>query len=276
MKIFKVDEILNKLDNCIVYKKPFSVIRFGDGGIKFIHALLHRDSKELDGIIIKEGLPVRDLVPILELWGLYARKADFIDCPEVYFDGTFWTRIKNPHRKMGKRTRLKLLDWKSIYYSAEFDNENYCNPELNYLSILRREGKRNLFDIMKNRKVCIITTFPEVRQALYDYKKLHVDTIKIVGQFEDHYKNSFEDVVKIIKESSKKYDLWLVAGGELGRIYSGMIKENGGRSFDLGFVIEFWLGKDIHPRLQLFVERSLTNPLELKLTEKGKKYEDYI
>jgi|WetSurSiteA1Bulk_404760.scaffolds.fasta_scaffold00522_12 hypothetical protein len=273
MKIFQVDEILNKLENCIVYRKSFSVIRFGDGGLKFICSLLERDNEELSNIVMKEGLPVDKLVEFFELWGYYARKADFIDCPEVYFDGTFWSRVRSENRKMSKKTQRKLLNWKSIYHSAEFDNDNYCNPELNYLSILRRDGKRNLLDIMRKRKICLITTFPEVRYKLSEY---NIDIIKIVGQYERQYDCSFEEVTKRINENSRKYDLWLVAAGEIGRIYSGMIKENGGRSFDLGFVIEFWLGQDIHPRLQLFVERDINNPLELRLTTKGKKYEEYI
>ena len=55
-----------------------------------------------------------------------------------------------------------------------------------------------------------------------------------------------------------------------------MIKENGGRSIDIGFVVEFWLGEDIHPRLSSFMKRSDDNPLELKLTSEGKKYEENI
>jgi hypothetical protein len=38
-----VDDILNKLDNCIQYKLPFSHIRFGDGGIKFLHGIIYND-----------------------------------------------------------------------------------------------------------------------------------------------------------------------------------------------------------------------------------------
>jgi len=273
MRIFKVEEILTKLNYCIENKRPFSVIRFGDGGIKYIDALLCREEKQLDPIVIKEGLPVDNLVGILNKWGYYARRADFIDCPEVYFMDTFWARLKGSSKKISKETEEKLLNWKSLYYSAEFDNENYCNPELNYLSIMRMGEKKNLLDLMKRRKVCIITPFPKIREVLYPF---NVDIVKIVGQYEDQYYNSFEEVSKRIKQDGKKYDFWLVAAGELGRLYSGMIKENGGRSFDLGFVIEFWLGEELHPRLRLFLERSIDNSFELSLTERGRKYEEFI
>ena len=52
-----VDDILNKLENCIHYKLPFSHIRFGDGGIKFLHGIIYNDEGQLNDIVSKEGLP---------------------------------------------------------------------------------------------------------------------------------------------------------------------------------------------------------------------------
>ena len=100
--------------------------------------------------------------------------------------------------------------------------------------------------------------------------------IKIVGHWQNQYENSFNQVIDLIKNSAKSYDVWLVAAGELGRIYTGMIKECGGRAVDIGFVAEFWLGQDIHPRLSHFMYRSELNLLELKLTDEGMKYIDAI
>jgi len=67
-----------------------------------------------------------------------------------------------------------------------------------------------------------------------------------------------------------------VAAGELGRIYSGLIKENGGRCIDIGFVIEFWLGFELHPRLEIFMKRSEDNYLEAKLHERGLQFRRHI
>lgn len=273
MKIFKTCEILKKLDLCIRNRKPFSVIRFGDGGIKLIDAILHSDIEQINIIVRKEGLSAIELINIFELWGYYARRADFIDSPQVYFNGKFWPRMRSTEKRIKRGTENKLKNWESLYYSAEFDNSNYCNPELNYLMITRIKDQNNLLDIMKNRKICIITTFPEVREKLLDY---NIDALKIVGQYQDQYNNSYKYITERIKTESSKYDIWLVAAGELGRIYSGMIKEYGGRAIDIGFVVEFWLGGDIHPRLHPFLVRNENNPLELELTTKGKEYEDLI
>jgi len=272
MKIYTIEEILNKLENCIIYRKSFSHIRFGDGGIKFLHSILYGDADQLKIIVKKEGLPRSEIVKIFELWGYYSRRADFIDTPEVYFSEKFWPRLRKPTKGITDKTAARLMMWEELYNSSEFDNENYCNPESNYLMVLRREGKRNLLDVMKDRKICIITVFPGVKQALKDY---NIDILKIAGHYENQYENSFKNAVSIIKRTANQYDLWLVAAGELGRIYSGLIKEHGGRTIDIGFVIEFFLGHQLHPRLRLFMERSL-NPLELKLTNEGKKYDKYI
>ena len=117
---------------------------------------------------------------------------------------------------------------------------------------------------MSKRKICIITARPEVKTVLKDY---NVDIVKIVGHYENQYKNSFNNVADIIKKTAKEYDFWMIAAGELGRIYTGMIKEYGGRAIDIGFIVEFWLGEDIHPRLELYLQRRMFSPLELVLTQ---------
>jgi len=271
MNFLTVPDIFDKLENCIEYNLPFSHIRFGDGGIKFIHALLFGEVDQLHKIVKKEGLPSDMLVEIFELWGYYARKADCIDIPEVYFDGTFWPRIKGPGKAINCETEYKMKIWRELYSRSEFDNDTYCNPESNCLMILDIPGRKNILDLMKNRKVCIITARPEIKYMLPD-----VDVVPIVGQYENQYRNSFPQVIEYIEHTAKDYDFWLVAAGELGRIYSGVIKEQGGRCLDIGFVIEYWLDGVLHPRLHLFINQSMNNRLKLVLTPEGKKYEEYI
>lgn len=271
--IYKVGDVLSKLENCIKYKIPFSHIRFGDGGIKFIDAILHADVEQMRIIVDKEGLPPTKVVEIFELWGYYARHADFIDSPEVYFNGTFWPRVKKKGKPINKQTEQKMLDWKKLYISSEFDNDSYCNPESNYLMVIRRPEQRNIMDIMKGKKVALITAKPQVKTLLSNYS---VDIIKIVGHYEDQYRNSFHEVMDIIKYKAQEYDFWMVAAGELGRIYTGAIKECGGRAIDIGFIIEFWIEGYLHPRIKPYLTNSHDNRFELLLTKDGKKYEDWI
>ena len=275
MKIHKTQEILKDLNDCIINKKPFSLLRYGDGGLKFIHSVLYNDRDQLFDILKKEGIPLNYIVEIFELWGYYTRRANYIDTPEVYFTNKFWPRIKSSCKPMNKKTREKLIQWKELYYNAEFDNVNFCNPEVNFLSILNKRNYQTILDIIKDRKVCCITTFPEVKERLLEFG-YNIDTIKIVGHYENQYKNSFEEVVNKIKETANDYDLFLVAAGELGRIYSGVIKEEGGRTFDIGFAIEYWLTTDIPERLKPFLQVCFSNPLLLELKSSSLKYSQFL
>jgi len=276
MKIYKVKDILKKLEYCIENNIPFSHIRFGDGGLKYISAILNGDYKSLKIILEKEGMPSERAVEIMELWGYYARQADFIDSAQVYMDGTFWPRVKGETKDISEGTSQKLITWKKYYSAAEIDNENYCNPESNYLMTLRSPyHQRNLLDVMKDRKVCIISARPGILETLRSYG-YNVSLVPIVKQFESHYERCFKNVVYQIRENARKYDFWLVAAGELGRVYSGLIKECGGRTVDIGFVIEFWMGWELHPRLGMFLKRHPDNYLETKLTRSGKIFERYI
>jgi hypothetical protein len=274
MKVYSINEILSKLEFCIDNKLPFSHIRFGDGGIKYLHAVLFNDIEQLKIICNKEGIPYSRIDEIFELWGYYSRKANFIDSPEVYFDGKFWPRMKGIGKTMNQKTSDKMKIWKLLYRNSEFYNENYCNPESNYLMILKNVFDKNLLEIMQNKKICVITAKPKIYDVLENH--YDIDVVEIVGHYQNQYKKSFNNTILYIKEKAKSYDLFLVAAGELGRIYSGYIKECGGRCIDIGFVIEFWLGEEIHPRLQMFMKRSETNFMELELTDDGKKFKKFL
>jgi len=271
--IYQIKDILEKLENAIVFKQSFSHIRFGDGGLKFIHGMINGDIAGLRKIADMEGLPYNHLDEILLLWGKYARAADFIDNPEVYFNGKFWGRTRSTNKKISKQTEIKLKEWKYYYLNAEFDNENYCNPESNYLMIVKQDGRRNLLDVIRKRKICVIAISDRIRELLYP---IDVDIIKIAPKYENQFDTSFKYVIDKIKNQATQYDVWLVAAGELGRIYTGTIKEYGGRSVDIGYVAEVWLKKTLHNRLHAFLNCSLSSPLELVLTRAGKAYEDYI
>jgi len=274
MKIYTVNEILAKLKNCIEYKLPFSHIRFGDGGIKLLHALYYNDLKQLLEISKREGISLEKITYVCELWGYYARRADYIDTPEVYYSGEFWPRLRSTTKQISNKTLERLLMWPELYYNFEFDNNNFCNPESNYLMILKN-SKFNLLNLIKDKKVCLITAKPDVRATFSKYG-FNIDIVPIVSHYQNHYKTSFAKTVEFIKACSKEYDFWMVAAGELGRLYTGIIKENGGRAVDIGFVVEFWNGSNLHSRLKLFMERNPDNYMELVLTEEGKKYERFI
>ena len=141
-------------------------------------------------------------------------------------------------------------------------------------NIFKIGNRKNLLSVMRNKKVRIISPFDELKKTLNGICETSVTPI--VKQYEDHYNNSFAEVIEDIEINANKFDVWLVSAGELGRIYTGMIKSYGGRAIDLGFVSEYWIHGDLHERLQLFMKQSPKNPLEFILTDEGKKFQKGI
>jgi len=272
VNFLRIKDIIKKLQNAIDFNIPFSHIRFGDGGLKFVHSVIFRDTTQLRVILDKEGIPPQKVLEIFELWGYYARRADCIDTPEVYLSDTFWPRVKSPGKSISKSTERKLRMWRDLYSRAEFDNETYCNPESNYLMILR-EVRPNIIDLLKNSRVCMITNRKEIKEV---FPKFSIDIVPIVGQWEQHYLSCYHRVVETIKRKATDYDFWLLSAGEIGRIYTGMIKECGGRALDMGFVIDYWVDRTIHSRFLDYMRVCFDRPEFLTLTWRGKKYLPYI
>lgn len=271
--IVKLKDLINEIDDCIKNKKSFSLLRWGDGGIKYIHALLTNDNDQINQICKKEGIPSNKLYDILKTWSYFATKANYIDTPQVYFDGEFWERCRKKFKPMSSKTDKRLRMWKELYDLAEFDNVNYCNPEVNFLLCLKIGNQRNILSLMSKCKIGFVTARPNVKTKLGKYK---VDIIEIVGHYEDHYNASFKNTIERIEKDVNNYDIWLVSAGELGRIYSGLIKHLGGVAVDMGFIAEYWESGELPDRLKMFMKPNPNNNLELKLTEEGMKYKDYI
>lgn len=277
MYIHSVKEVLTELDDSIKRRKPFSVIRFGDGGVKLLYSYLNHHQENLVEIGKKEGIPVNKIPFVVDSWRKYANEANFIDTVGAYFTNKFWPKLKDQKSTPPKITIRKLKYWKQLYQRVGINNRRYCNPELNYLSALRIGRNKNIIDILKNRKICVISKYQDdIIKSTFPFCN-QVDSIKIVGQFKEHYTRCFEVTKDKIRDCAKDYDLFLVAGGELGRIYSGLIKSNGGRSFDIGFMLDYWVGElPLHKRLNLFLMPSPDNSYELVFTSRGRKYKEYI
>ncbi len=274
MKIHRVSKVLSDLEHCINAKEPFSLIRWGDGGLKLIHAVLYNDKDQLEAIEHREGIPHELILRVFELWGFYARRANYIDSPEVYFNNEFWPRLKRPPNiSMSQKTIERLKMWRELYDRAEFDNDKFCNPEINYLMILRMGKKQNLLDLMVGKKICFITDRPEI---ISKFDNCEADAVEIVGQYQRHYQKRYQKVSSIIKRSANSYDFWLVAAGELGRIYTGLIKHMGGRAIDIGFVVDYWMDEIIPIRMRQFVCVNKENHLELVLHQGALKYRRFI
>ena len=271
---YKTQHILNDLDDCIDKENCFSCIRYGDGTLKALHAFYFNDEEQINAIVEKEGIP-RDKWPeIMEYWKQTANTANYIDTCDVYINGTFWPRVRKNNQPMSEKTRWKINNWKLIYDAAGFTNTNYCNPELNFLSCLDFI-ENPLTDILECKNICMITAHRKYLQPVLP-TTWFIDYYDIVDFGGDHYNNCFKDICNKIENEASKYDVYLVAAGELGRYYSGLIKKNGGRALDIGSLADYWAYGNIPVRLQPYLKRIQNNRLKLTLTEEGKRYSDNI
>lgn len=273
MNIYTTKDILSDLRKKIKNNKPFSLIRFGDGALKFVTSVMSGNLVPLIKACRKEGIPLEKAVSVVNCWGKYGSDSDYIDKPDIYFMKDYWERRKGRKKQLSETTKEKLKDWQSIYYTAGIECKKFCHPDVNYFSFLN-SFKFNLFSLIKNKKVCCITNYIEV-ENIFERLGVHCDIIEIPSWYGNHF-SRFKQVMTEIRYKAKDYDLWLVGGGELGRIYTGRVKELGGRAFDIGSVFDSWVKGIIPARLELYVKVSVTHPLLFELTKLGMNYKESL
>ncbi len=271
-QFYQIHEVLGRLDRSMRRKESFGLIRFGDGTIKAAHAFHNNDINQLKQISMQEGIPITSFEKIIEFWKTSANICDFIDSPEVYFSPKFWERTKKHKKRISEKTIERLFNWKRLYNQIGIVNKNYCNPEINFLSCVNRGFRRKtLPDLMKNKKICCITSRDDLQNILQQY---NVTILQIPGKNENQF-SSFSKIIDTINDKALDFDLWLIAAGELGRIYPGLIKFKGGRAFDIGSLVDYWATQEVPSRLIPYMKQT-ENPLKLELTNEGKEYLKYL
>lgn len=274
IEITNVLTILNQLNSSIKNKNSFSLCRWGDGTLKAVCAFFNHETEQLLEISKQEGIPLEVFEKVIEYWKTSANICDYIDSPEVYFNGEFWGRTKKiGKKKISEQTYLKLKNWRQTYNSIGITNTNYCNPEINFLMCLAKFGSKSLPDLLKNKKICWITDRTDVNKKLPNF---NIEILSISHKFENQYQNSFLKVINKIENDANKYDLWLISAGELGRMYPGLIKFQGGRALDVGSLVDFWCDGIMPSRLKPYMTTTIHNPLKLVLTNTGREFNKFI
>ena len=264
--LYRLDHILVDIDTHLTNKRPFSIVRLGDGDLKMIKIILRGDYAARK--FRQQGIPNDPVAfkKVLDIYRKSCNSANYISNFDVYFDDEIlWKRtIKN-------KTLIKMKDWKDVYEQVGITNINYCSPELGVYFFLRRGI--NLFSLMKNIKICLVTCFHNV-EGLLRKRGYNVKTFRIPGRFGNHYSH-YDKKIKQLKKIVKDYDLFIVGGGMFGRGYSNCIKRNGGITVDIGQVFDVWNGVRLPERLRGLVKYN-RKQMDFTLTERGKKYEGVI
>jgi len=261
--LYNLNHILKDIEYHLNNKKPFSLVRLGDGDIKLLHSacqgIVHNDKFR------RQGIPGSDLNIVIQIYRKSCNNANYISSFDVYFDGNFWSR------KSSSGTRKKLESWKKIYKKIGIQNQSYCNPEIGFLLFLR--SKYNLFNLIKDKKICLITCFKSIELKL---RKLNYDvnTILIPKIYSNHY-SKYKPNKLLIKSSIEKNDIFLIGAGGLGKGYSKVIKRNGGIAIDIGQVFNSWAGSVIPPRISKYMKLN-EKDLTFRFTKIGEKFREWI
>lgn len=264
--LYKLDHIMNDIEDSIIKEIPFSIIRLGDGDLKILHELKTGkfDSKRWR----REGFKKTDRQEILDMYVNACNNANYVSSFEMFLDGTFWRTVE-PRRALSEDCVPFIKNWKNFYLELGITNENYCSPEIGWQLFLKRKGKKNLLDILKGKRVCLITCYGKTKQ-IFIQKGIKISLISIPGRFKNHY-SKFDQIKNSIKEICKHTNIFLVGAGAVGRGYSSYIKTIGKIAIDIGKVFDMAAGIKWIPQYRNFVLH-YPNELEFRLTTNGEKY----
>jgi len=258
--IKRIEDIIDHVVIAVSNKLPFSLIRFGDGGLKIMHNYLNGNVKYHNSWR-QEGIPMDYFNTLIRQWVLAANEADYIDSHAVYFEDDL-------HSKRHKTSQLVwdlMANWKETYDRIGINTDRvYCSSEAGSLLFLDKY-KTDLVTLLEGCKVCCITNFYEIESILGKYFDV---TVKLIpGFFGNHFDVCFKSIIEEIRLEANKYDIWLLGAGELGRIYSGEIRRCGGRCLDLGKTFNIWVNRKMDKRLSRML--TLSDKHELLFTEQS-------
>jgi len=273
VKVNSTKKILTDLNRCIVKKKPFSIVRFGDA----VHGIVcvftcpdiidngkwsgDKGKKLSNSILGQLTIPTKRRKQVVNRVIVSANRANYCDSYDAY--------------KLLGSNYLGILGrkWKEIHEGAGITNTNYCSCFVHYFSIV--DGEYNLFDIMKGRRIFCITS----KIGILDKVKEVSGAKEIVGchipgrgRGRKHFRNHFSKTIGLIRTNAKNFDLFLIGAGLLGKIYCDEVKKNGGRAFDCGRLFDFWSEKrkiDSRPKRFLVYNNSKLLCDRIKTGAKG-------
>ena len=88
----------------------------------------------------------------------------------------------------------------------------------------------------------------EVRLYRIPGEKFHGPQLGLETSEGNHYPNRFDELIREL-ERPLQGQLFLVAGGLLGKLYCDRIKKSGGVALDIGSVVDAWMGKATRPHV---------------------------
>lgn len=264
---YRTKHIVTDIKKHIDSKEPFSFVRFGDGCLKLMKCLLKDENNCFEDLscrkkFITQSIDSNHYGFIKKFWKIYANNANYIDSFDCYLDknSVFYKR----YTFMSLGTRKLIRRWREIYKYFGIENTMYCNPDISYLIFV---DFFNFLDFLAGKNICIISSYKDGLNSLYTVP-FKFTAIMIPPKQSNHFQGSFGKVKKFIRINATKYDAFLIAGGVIGKIYAGMVKQHGGIALDIGNVIETWVSKKFRLRNRYLFRISKKHPLMFSLRRK--------
>jgi len=266
--VYKVSHIYNHIKECLDNNKSFSIMRMGNA--EFSSMMAGTVSKRKN---IEQGIPPEKGKEVVKMLIDSCNRSDYVASLGAWFtDGQFFDKNIKP--------TSVFREWERVHKEVGITNTNFVNPDIGYLLFI--EGEYNLWNIIRNKRICLITSFPELGDIIgceiisIPEESPRNDKLDIPPCGVWHY-DKYENVKERIKNRIDDIDIFLIAGGFLAKGYSIWTKDCGGIGLDIGRIVNTWAGKGIGPqgmgRMSNFMEVSPNDPLSLQLTEIGKQYD---
>jgi len=240
---------LGNLKACIDQNKPFSSIRLGDLGLRYLlgyfwdeRDFTHVGAHHPDIAVPNDKLGREMCKELTE----HIREADQLDHPILY-----------------KGALNDLYEWRpknweadKLYKEIGVARETYITSLQAHLAFV--EGfDVNFYDIIRNRKILYVGP-ADALSGLNERKDLQLKKKGFYGlsMADDHMVryNVMNDFFKAYNPLD--WDLVVVTGSLYGRVIIGRIKKMGGRAYDMGQAIRFRLNNVFEPSLVTNKERT--------------------
>ena len=231
-----------KLEEAVVLKKPFSLIRLGDG----------------EGALM--GYPyVTDREAIDRSFKVWFGNTSISDSEAVDIASRIREAVRNsdlvglPRKKQLDRHPYYQAVYSSIDYYQLNESQMYTDAAihryLQFCLLFRKLLKgQDYLGVITPRTICA-----ELKSA-FGVKKVERFAIRGETRFSGdestpHYPDAFNTITETISPPFKGA-IFLVGAGGLGKIYCDVIKQRGGIAIDIGALFDAWAGiksRLVHP-----------------------------
>jgi len=245
--LFRVNEILEDIENHIRERKPFSLVRPGDGDLRHLEGWV--DNRE-NGTPYPHRLTARMNVhgfKMVDANTVYSRMVDAMNCANycscfetILTPKVFWRNFEMS-TGTSKDTIEAIKSYREIYRKAGITNTNYCCQDINWKLWLK--GRRNLKHILNEHGSRCLVLSPYACEAaeLLQKNGVRVTYPLVVPNRSGKIFEKDDAIVQCIKQCSDGWDVMLMSASIVGRWYCEVARCLGKVAIDTGKIIEAWV-----------------------------------